>query len=210
MTDPKKAAEDALTPTTFNFAEAVLDRSYPEFRVPVYLNESAVQRLIEVKKELLTLEGRIAKTTNPGLDAAEKLEKLQKIYEDTVDELKNQEYIVTIRGIAPEEFVRLEELTYELYPREFEESVSPVTGQVTRTEIENEDRDLEFATLYRQAHLVSVEDSNGAVDSDWSEKEKVRATFARLPHVSRTKIDEAIKACTIAVDFYRELADEVF
>lgn len=210
MTDPKAAAEAALTPTTFNFAEAVLDRSYPEFDVPVYLDEASVQQLVENNSERLALEERIAHTKNPGVELAKKLEKLQKKYEDAVDTLRDKRYLVKIKGMSPEEQQRLEDSTYEEFPREYEETQSPVTGAVTRTELPNEKREEAFALLLRTGHIVSVTDPSGAVDADWSDKEKVRAMFARLPYVARVKIDEAITACTIAVDFYRELADEVF
>lgn len=210
MTDPKAAAEAALTPTTFNFAEAVLDRSYPEFSVPVYLNELAVQKMVTTSEARFELETRIARSNNPGVDLAVKLEELQGNYEQAVDALKADEYTVVVRGISPEASIKLDDLSYEAFPKEFEESTSPITGQVTKNEIPSDDRDEEFVLLLRQAHLVSVTAPNGAVDTDWSDKEKVRAMFARLPLMARAKIDEAIQGCTIAVDFYRQLADEVF
>lgn len=210
MTDPKAAAEAALTPTTFNFAEAVLDRSYPEFKVPIYLNEALIQRMVAASDKRLALEKKIAKTANPGIELANKLEALQTEYETAVDELRNEEYLAIVRGISPEEALALEDKAYEEFPAEYEEAVSPITGQVTKSEISSDKRDSEFVLLIRQAHLVSVTAPNGAVDSDWSDKEKVRAMFARLPVMARAEIDGAINSCTIATEYYRQLADEVF
>ncbi len=42
--EAKEAAVEATQPAVFNFAEAILDRSYPEFEVPIYLDEKKVQR----------------------------------------------------------------------------------------------------------------------------------------------------------------------
>jgi hypothetical protein len=211
MTDSnEKAAKDALTPSTFNFVDAILDRAYPEFKVPVYINEAAVQAMLETNKTRLELEDRIKSIANPGLEWAEKLEAAQKAYDEAVESLKSQKYTVTIRGIAPELVIELDEKTYEDIPAEYEESISPITGFVTKTEIPNDKRDEEFVVLIRQAHLVSVEAPDGSVDSDWTDKEKVRAMFMRLPVLARAQVDEAINNCTIKVDYYRELADEVF
>lgn len=210
MTDAKTAAEAATTPTTFNFAEAVLDRSYPEFEVPVYLNEAAVQQLIESERAIAELELRIANAKNPTLEMAEALEALQTKYDEAKDTLRADEYTVIVRGIAPEEQLALEESTYESFPKEFEETASPITGAKVRTELPNDSRDELFVSLLRRAHLVRVISPTGAIDEDWAELEKVKAMFARLPMVARAKIDEAINKCTIAVDFYRSIVDEVF
>lgn len=210
MTELQAAVAEVTTPTTFNFAEAVVDRSYPEFRVPIYLDEAAVQALIESQVAIEELETVIARTKTPTLDMANRLAALQAKFESASDALKSKEYVAVIKGISPEESIRLEEQSYETFPREYEESQSPITGARVRTEIPNDKRDEEFVMLLRQAHLVSVTAPGGAVDSDWSELEKVRAMIARLPLVARAKIDEAINKCTITVDFYRNLVDEVF
>lgn len=210
MTDTKERVAAVTTPETFNFVETVLDRSYPEFTVPVYLDEAAVQKMLTTNGERLELEERIAKMTNPGPEYAERLEKLQLAYENAVDTLKDKVYKVVVRGIAPEESIKIEALATEKYPIEYNESTSPITGQIIKNELPSDERDAEFATLLRQAHIVSVTNPEGAVDTDWSDAEKVRVLFTRLPLVARGKIDEAINACTIDVDFYRELVDEVF
>jgi hypothetical protein len=213
MTDVEKAAEAAKKATareTFDFAAAVLDRSYPEFDVPVYLNERSIQRMLEVTKERSDLELRIAKTKNPKIEQAKRLEALDEEYEKVVESLRGERYMVKIKGISPEEQLALEEKAFEAFPREYDTAVNPITNVPVRTEIGNSKRDELFATLLRQAHLVSVTAPDGAVDTNFEDTEKVRKLFARLPYVARAKVDEAINEATIAVDFYRELVDEVF
>jgi len=210
MTDPKALAEAQTTPETFDFAAAVLDRSYPEIKVPVYLDEKSARELVDIQKERNDLMTRIAASKDPLPVWADQLKALDDKHEALVKALKSQEYTVFIRGIAPEQTIKLEEQSYEKFPKEFIETVSPITGAKAKTERENDERDAEFVTLLRQAHLVSVTSPTGAVDSDFSDIEKVRSLFARLPLLARVKIDEAINASTVAVDFYRDLVDEVF
>lgn len=213
-TDVAAATEAALTPTTFDFALAVQDREYPEITVPVYLNERKAQQLVDVTDRMLELDQRVSRlSTEAPVELAQRLAALQDEHDALVEELKAEEYIILVRGIAPEDSQTIEDETYEVFPREFNETQHPITGQVVRTEIESEERDELFATRLRQAHIVSVTAPNGAVDTDFKGEaniEKMRLTFSRLPIVARVKLDAAINASKVSVDYYRELADEVF
>jgi hypothetical protein len=211
--DPDKAvalAVAATTPETFDFAAAVLDRSYPEVDVPVYLDERRVQRMLAIERDIKELENKISRTDNPGVEQAEQLDALTTEYDEIVDALRSQRYLVRIKGISPERTIELENATFEAFPKEFENTTHPMTGATIRTEVENDARGELFATLLRQAHIVSVTAPNGAVDDNFEDVEKVKATWSRLPLVARAKIDQAINESTIAVDYYRALVDEVF
>jgi len=211
--DVDKAAALAIaatTPETFDFAAAVLDRSYPEVDVPVYLDERKVQRMLALDKERQELETKISRASNPGVEQAEALDAMTTEYDEIVDSLRGERYLVRIKGISPERTMELEDAAFEQFPKEFEDTTHPMTGAVIRTEVENDKRGELFATLLRQAHIISVTAPNGAVDTNFSDIEKVKATWARLPLVARAKIDQAINESTIAVDYYRQLVDEVF
>lgn len=214
MTDVVKATEAALTPATFDFAKAVLDRDYPEIKVPVYLNERKAQRLVDVTVRLLELDQRVtSKTHKASKEDADKLSALQEEHDQLADELKAEEYTILIRGISPEESLELEDVAYAKFEREYDETVHPLSGQTVKTEKENDKRDEFYATLIRQAHIVSVTAPNGAIDTDFKGEdnlEKVRVTWARLPFLARVKVDNAINDSKVSVDYYRELADEVF
>jgi len=215
MTDAATKTVEALTPETFDFAQAVLDRDYPEIQVPVYLNEKKVQQLIDLLRERQELEIRASKTggTKAPVDLAKRLGEIEKEHEKLTKELKAEEYIVSLKGIAPEDHDALHEAAKEIFPEEYTESTNPITGATIKTVIDSDERDEYLVATIRQAHLVSVTAPNGAVDADFKGEAniaKVKRTFARLPYIARFKIDEAIKEANIAVDFYRELADEVF
>lgn len=204
------AAKAATTPETFDFAAAVLDRSYPEDDVAVYLDEKSIQSLLAVEQERNVLESRIAQSKNPSVEWANKLEELSDKYDALVDSLRSQRYLVKIRGISPEDSLKLEEQAFEAFPREYEDIPHPATGNPVKTEKEVPARDEHFASLIRQAHIVSITAPNGAIDSDFGDVEKVKSIWQRLPLVARAKLDQAINEATITVDFYRELVDEVF
>lgn len=203
--------EESLTPTSFNFAEAVLDRDYPEIEVPIYLDERSVQKMLVLEAERSDLEVKIAKAgTNAAVEDAERFEAIDKMYNDLVHSLRSKRYVARIKGISPERMMELDALAHESFPKEFEETPHPLSGSMVSTEKESPEREDLFGLLLRREHLVSVTAPDGSVDSDWNDLEKLKTTWGRLPLVARKKINAAIHESTIAVDYYRELADEVF
>lgn len=210
MTDVKTITEAAVTPATFDFAAAVLDRSYPVIEVPVYLNEKAVLEYLNVARDRTILENRIAATSKPTVEMADQLEKIDYKYHELRKEIKDQEFLVRVQGVSPAKQIEMDKLAYEKFPIQYDEGKNPITGAVVRSEIESDERDEFFATLIRQSHILSVVAPDGAVDFDFSDFEKVRTTWAVLPIAAREKIDLAIRDSALAVDYYRELVDEVF
>lgn len=217
--EAKELVKAATTPTTFNFAEAVLNRSYPEFDVIVYLDEKNIQRFMDIHDERFVLEERILASKSPKagttisaarVKQAEQLAELDKAYNDIQDELAPSKYTIKIRGISPETNVALENKANEAFPIEYEESTNPLTGAPVKTPIENDKRTEFYANLIRQAHFVSVTAPNGAVDEDFSDVGKVQKIITNLPFLAQQRVDSAINKATITADFYRVLVDPVF
>ena len=209
-------AAAATAPETFDFVAAVTDRDYPEVDVPIYLNEKAIRRLLDLQKqrdELLTRAAILTKRPEEDAapnDLADDLELLDLEIDELTDSIKGDKFTMHIRGISPEKAIEIEDAALEAFPEEFEEVQHPLTGATVKTPIPNQDRNILQTALYRQAHIVSVTAANGAVDADFADVEKVKSLFLRLPALARVKVDEGIALATIATDFYRELADEVF
>lgn len=204
------AVQQAMAPETFDFAAAVQNRSFPEFDVAVYLDEKSVQDMLALTTERSALELRISQGSKPSVEVADQLEAIDAKYSALVDSLRAQRYNVKIRGISPDVSIKLEEQAAEAFPIEYVDTVHPATGAPVHTEVENEDRQELFVSLIRQAHLVSVTSPTGAVDANFSDLEKVKSLWRKLPLVARIKLDQAIHDATIATDFYMELVDEVF
>lgn len=220
MTDVVEQAQElakaATAPETFDFAAAVLDRDYPEVTVPVYLNEKKIRRLLDLQKQrddilarasLLDKADRPENATN---DLVDTLELLDMEYDELIEDLKGEKYTMHLRGISPEDSLAIQDKAFEAFPKEFEEHTHPLTGTPIKTLVQNEERDVYQAALYRQAHIVDVVRADGAVDANWSDLEKVKKMFLQMPALARHKVDEGIELATISTDFYRELTDEVF
>lgn len=201
--------KENLTPATFDFLEAVNDRSYPEDDVIIFLDDQKIKEYIDLYNRRAMVEAKFAKAPK-SVKLAEEHAALDDEYNALVEKLQDSKYIVKIRGIAPDANQKLEDKALEEFPTEYDEVVSPITAVVTKTEKPNPKFQAYYATLLRQAHLVSVTAPNGAVDADWESSDKVAAMMGKLPFLARTRVDEAINEATITADFYQVLVDPVF
>ena len=209
--DPKTLAENAAKRETFNFAETVLDRAYPEEQVAIILNERAAQRVIQLRKQIEQFDLEIGAEKNAKVQEAlaKQQSELVAEMEQATAELRGQTYTVHVQGVSTEKIEELQQAALEAFPVEYTESVSPITGAVVKTEVPNEKRGRYFTTLVRHAHIRSITAPDGAVAGNMT-VEEMGATWARMPAAARDRIDQAINDCTLATDIYLELVDEVF
>lgn len=211
MTNPAELAQSATERGTFSFAQAVQDRNYPEIKVPVYLDEQLVQRLIELDAEIAVIDFDSSAMNQVPVEVADKYNAARDERDEVVEKLRATQYTVLIKGISPERQEILEAKSYELVPKEYEDAINPITGQPLKVERPSTERDAVFSSLLRLEHIQWIEDANGnRDDSIVNDLDALAATWKRLPLVARVKVDEAITDSTIAVDFYRDLVDEVF
>ncbi len=208
--EAKAAAEAAVDPGTFDFAATVVDRAYPEFNVPLYLDERDISEYLEAKLDIVNLEKRVLQGQEQDAERAQALLDADAKLEAVIERLKGKQYVVRVKGISTDLQQKLLKEAYEKFPAEYDEFTNPMSGVVTRTEKENEERDEYFTARLRQEHLVSVTAPNGAKDEAFEDFGKVKTIFAQLPPMGRYKIDEAINKSSIAVDYYNLLTDEVF
>lgn len=202
MTDVSDITAAALEEGVFSFADAITDRAYPEFRVPVHLDEAKVQRLLEISDKLENLDDSIT---------PEKLEELQEEHDGLADQINKDAFHVVVRGIAPDVYDSVRDTAYGVYPAEFEEGEHVVTGMPWKREIPNDERMDYYLNLLRMKHIVYIENAKGQKDDSFlADAAAFSGVWSKLPRVARVKIDEAIQKSVISVDYYRELADEVF
>lgn len=208
---PEALVSAATTEQTFDFAQAVMDRAYPEFDVQILLDEDHAAQYIEKRDQIEPLDIAIAKAADPKRKKALIAEQ-QKIVAE-VDELhgemRKQMYTVHIKGISTERVEEIQNEALEQFPIEHEESVSPITGATNRVEIPSEKRERYFTTLLRHAHVVSITSPSGARSRALTVDE-FGASWARMPLAARNQIDRAINKASMTVDYYRDVVDEVF
>lgn len=211
MSDPKSAVEAVTKQESFSFLSAVLDRGYPEQDVKIYLDEKKAAKLVELAEEIAVYDQRLAGGGKGKAmdDMLEKLTALTARRDELVEELKGEAFTVHIKGISPERMEQLQKDAKAQFPDEVEEAVSPITGATTRTSHPHPEYERYYSMLLRAEHIQGITSPSGAVDYI-NDPETCGKVWANLPLVARAKIDQAINDATLAVDYYRELVDEVF
>jgi hypothetical protein len=152
MTDPKDIAVEQSKPGNFSLIERLQNRNLPEEDVDVYLDERLGWDLIRLEEKHAD-----AKKDAEARALEAKIEKVRK-------QLQESRYVFTLRGMSSERYDEIIDEVTEQYPFEYEENVNPLTGQRTKVEIPNEDRDQLFNTLFLAETIVKVQDPDGNVD----------------------------------------------
>lgn len=150
---PEEIANEQSKPGVFSLIERLQNRNMPTEEVVIYLDEQAAY-----ERERLT--AKHAETTDKKrlaeIDA--KLDELEARIRDSAVTLK-------LVGISSKRYDELLDRAKETYPIEVEETVAPFTGEKTKRELPNEDRDELFNTLYlaevvREARMGDDVDDN--------------------------------------------------
>ncbi len=152
MTDPKDIAVEQSKPGNFSLIERLQNRNLPEEDVDVYLDERLGWDLIRLEEKHAD-----AKKDAEARALEAKIEKVRK-------QLQESRYVFTLRGMSSERYDEIIDEVTEQYPFDYEENVNPLTGQRTKVEIPNEDRDQLFNTLFLAETIVKVQDPDGNVD----------------------------------------------
>lgn len=152
MTDPKDIAVEQSKPGNFSLIERLQNRNLPEEDVDVYLDERLGWDLIRLEEKHAD-----AKKDAEARALEAKIEKVRK-------QLQESRYVFTLRGMSSERYDEIIDEVTEQYPFDYEETVNPLTGQRTKVEIPNEDRDQLFNTLFLAETIVKVQDPDGNVD----------------------------------------------
>lgn len=198
----------ALKKGNFDFLAAVTDRAYPTIDVPVYLDEVKVQELIKLDDAIAELDDK-AKESYSAKDFLADQGKLISRRDELKEELNAGAYHFIVQGISQERLNQIEEEVEGAFPTEYEEIESPITGAKSRVAQDNPKRDEFNVNLTRYSYIKAIRDSQGN-EADSMDISQFVLMWNRLPLLSRVKVDIAIQEATIATDFYKQLADEVF
>lgn len=197
------------TQTTFSFIDAVSNRGYPEIEVPIYLDESKAAQLINLNNEIYLADQQSSKSTVKIQSKADKFENLIKERDELVEELRANKYVVTIRGIDSDAYDKIEKASEEAFPIEYIETQSPITGATIKTQVDSLPRTEWMLNHIRHAHIKSIADPSGAVDSGFP-VDAMEVIWAKLPIQAKAHIDEAIEQSQMDVNYYVQLVDEAF
>jgi hypothetical protein len=194
---PEELAQSVSTPTTFSFVDRLRGRNYPHDDVSLYLDEASGYRLSELNSE-------IANTINP-----DKLAKLEADYEAVRTGLAGQKYTVTLTGLSIKADEAMAKEAAEAYPFEYDEVVSPFTGEKTKVMIDSDDRNRLYTDLLWSASIIKVVDPTGAEQGALTQAD-VRAIREEGPREGVIRIAETIEKLKMATYWMDSIQDEDF
>lgn len=194
---PEELAQSVSTPTTFSFIDRLRGRNYPHDDVSIYLDESLGYRLSELNAE-------IANTINP-----DKLAKLEAEYESLRAELAEQRYTITLTGLSIKADEVMAKEAAEAYPFEYDEVVSPFTGEKTKVMVDSDDRNRLYTDLLWSASITKVVDPAGAEQGALTQAD-ARAIREEGPREGVIRIAEAIEKLKMATYWMDSIQDEDF
>lgn len=200
--------EQAKKPGTFNILNVLKDRAYPETTVTVYLDEKAAYLAAEMNEKVkLALAELESGEENKELE--EKLEKLEEARDTLISKLEDSAYIFKIVGISEGSREDILKKCEEKFPTEYSESKNPITGEVVRTEVPNDERSDFLVNLVWQAHITSITSPAGEVQ-DGVSLEDVAEIRRALPIASSAQITQAIEKIRTATVMFMLTVDEDF
>lgn len=211
MSDIEEMVEDAKKPGKFNIVDVVKGRGYPTSQVDVFLDEDAAYLATKVEEEIKKLGLEMDKTS----DSSE-LKKITKLYEEfiskkqkIIEEMGGSRYVFHLRGISEGQRNDLYDKTLAEYPMKYETDRNPLTGESTKKEIEDEQRNKYFTDLLWSSYITKI------VAPDGSEQEGISFEDARelrrsLPIAAASKITDSIEKMRVATAVFMLSVDEDF
>lgn len=201
MTDsmtPEQVAQEASQPGTFNFIDRVVNRNYPTKDVEVYLDEKAGHKIQELLNERELV----------GNDV-EKLERIDADLELWRKKAAESRYIFHLEGISVEEYDKTVDDSREQFPLEYRESRHPLTMELERSVVPNDDRETYFRTQLWSKYIRSVEDAQGNVDTNIS-PQFVGAAARALPVIALLRIQNGVEELRMTSEWMNHIQDADF
>lgn len=194
----EEIVEEAKKPGKFNIVDVLKERAYPTDSVNIYVDEDTAYKAAELSEELK----RTSELDEKYADISESLDAL-------MDTLSESKYVVTITGISEGKRDELYELAVNKYPLEYNENKNVLTGESTREEIENQERDELFTNLLWSAYITKIVAPNGA-EQDGITPEDAEEMRKSLPIAANSIINAAIQNMRAATAVFMYKVDEDF
>jgi hypothetical protein len=118
-------------------------------------------------------------------------------------------YTFTVKGISEGKRDELYKVATEKYPLEYNETKNVYTGEISREEIESEERDSLLTSLLWSAHITKIEAPNGDVQ-DFISPEDAMELRSSLPIASNALINKSIEKIRAATAMFMISVDEDF
>ncbi len=206
----EKLVEEAKKPGTFNIVSVLKERAYPSDIVNLYLEEQAAYDAAEIGERIAEIE-EIDSASGFQLseDLKKELEELTAKRESLIKKIDAQKYLLKITGISEGKRDELLKQALKKFPTEYEEATSPITGEVTKNELPNQERNDFFTELLWLEHITSITAPDGSSQEEFT-IEDIREIRSGLPISATGAVTEAIEKIRVSTAVFLMKVDEDF
>jgi hypothetical protein len=208
----EEVVTEMKSPAKFKILDVIKDRAFPVQEVNIFIDEETAYAAASLDAEIKKLSENADKSVSNQKELKEVMEKrdlLIKKREDLVKEIGGNCYKFTIVGISEGTRQDLLKLALDKYPIQYRTDTNSFTGEKTREEIEDSERDNLFTELLWQKHIQKITAPDGAVQDGVSLAD-VSELRRSLPIAATGKLTEAIEKIRTATAVFMFSSDEDF
>lgn len=178
--------KEAQSAKVFNLADAIKGRAYPTTSVKIYLDDESAMKLVDVNLQM-------NRTTDP-----EALAELEKIAAELAKQIMQSALTFEMRGVGQSVIEAITDKLNALHG--FGEDESEKTQDWLK----------DYITHLVAVNIVSVTNSEGAVDKEAFDYEKVEELRKGLSVTEWNKLVGAMQKLTLAGGYFDQLTDAGF
>lgn len=198
MSEIQEQVEEAMSKGKFSIIDAIRNRSYPKDKVFVYLNEQDAYDASKLDEEIKNTDA-----STPEYDS------LLAKKDELVNQIDAGKYVFIISGVSEGDREKLQLKSAETFPIEYAENKNQLTGEITRTEIVNAERDRLFTNLLWVASIKEVIAPDGSTQDSLT-LEEVFEMRESLPIAATGAITESIEKLRISTAIFMMKVNEDF
>jgi hypothetical protein len=201
LVDASELAEEAKKPGTFSIVDVLKERAYPKEEINIYLDEQSAYEASLLEEKIKEL-----KKTNAEED---KIEKLVSARDKIIKNFEKSKYVFSITGISEGLRDDIQEQSLEKFPMKYDEEKNPFTGEVTKRELEDKERDRYFTNLIWHESITKIVDPSGSVQEKVT-LEDVENLREFLPLACIGSITQSIEKLRMSTAMFMISVDEDF
>lgn len=196
--EAREMAEAHSKQGTFSFIDRLQGRNYPTEELEIFLDEAEGKIILDLKDKL--------KSVNLTPEEREAVERDITLHSRKAHESR---YILKLQGISVEEYDSVVDAAKEAYPYEYTQDRHPLTAEIVRDLIPNDDREQYFRTHLWSKFFQAIVDKSGNVDSNMTPE--FVAIFLKLAPVSvQAQVGIAVHKLRMVTNWMDEIQGEDF
>lgn len=205
---PEQLAAEAKKPGVFNIVDVLNNRGYPKDEVDIVLDDNLVYAAARTNEAIKEIDKKLdSSPTDADLLAGR--EQLINARDAAVKAIADAKYVFTITGISEGKRDEIMTSVQEAFPIQYEETTNPLSGKVTREEVDNPERNKLYVLKLWSAHIEKITSPDGNVQLGLTEDE-ADALRKLLPIAGSAKITESIERLRVASAMFILGTDEDF